>query len=84
MSEIEKYLKSCRELTRLCSQNGWIDNRSLHYTVLLETASEVFVEVEFDELLRDGSDKPGGRISCCGQLHLYLDNYGHVVRVDVL
>ena len=84
MSEIERYLKSCRELSRLCSQDGWIDNRSLRYTVMLETAGEVFIEVEFDELLRDGSGRLGGRITCCGQLHLYLDDYGHVVRVDVL
>ncbi len=84
MSAIETYLKSCRELSRFCSQNGWIDNQSLHYTVIIETANEVFVEVEFDELLMAGSGQLSGRITCCGQLHLYLDNAGRVIRAEVM
>jgi hypothetical protein len=26
---VEAYLRSCRELNKLCSQNGWIDNDTL-------------------------------------------------------
>jgi hypothetical protein len=84
MSAIAIYLKSCRELARFCSQNGWIDNHSLRYTIMLETDKEVFVEVAFDELLMDGFGQIGGRVSCCGQLHLYLDDFGHVIRADIL
>lgn len=84
MSAIDRYLTSCRELTRFCSQNGWIDNHSLRYTIMMETGNEAIIEVEFDELLRDGSGRIGGRITCRGQLHLFLDDYGRVVRVDVL
>ena len=55
MSTIETYLKSCRELACFCSQNGWIDNDSLHFTIMLETTREAFVEVEFEEVLMKAS-----------------------------
>ncbi|MBT8121352.1 MAG: hypothetical protein KJO10_02360 [Gammaproteobacteria bacterium] len=84
MSSLEKHLKSCRELSRFCSQNGLIDNQSLRYTIILETGNELFVEVQFDELLLECSNRDGERIPCCGQLHLYLDNNGHVIRTDVV
>ena len=84
MSIIEHYLKSCRELTRFCSRNGWIDNDSLRYTVIVETTNEIFVEVEFDELLMEGPGSSSRRVSCCGQLHLHLDRYGRIMRAEVL
>ena len=84
MSKIEHYLKSCRELTRFCSRNGCIDNDSLRYTVIMETCNEIVIEIEFDELLMEGSGSLGGRIRCCGQLHLFLDQLGRVIRAEVL
>lgn len=84
MSSIETYLKSCRELTRFCSQDGLIDNASLRYTIMLENGNEVVVEVEFDELLMERSGRLAGKITCCGQLHLYMDDDGHVIRADIL
>ena len=84
MSIIEHYLKSCRELTCFCSRNGWIDNDSLRYTIIVETTNEIFVEVEFDELLMEGPGSSSRRVPCCGQLHLHLDRYGRIMRAEVL
>ena len=84
MSKIKQYLKSCRELTRFCSRNGCIDNDSLRYTVLMETSNEIVIDIEFEELLMEGSGNPGRRIRCFGQLHLFLDQLGRVIRTEVL
>jgi hypothetical protein len=84
MSTVEKYLKNCRELTRFCSRNGWIDHDSLRYTIIVESNEELVVDVEFDELLMEGSGSQHARISCFGQIHLYLDRLGRVVRAEAL
>ena len=84
MSTVEKYLKNCRELTRFCSRNGWIDHNSLRFTVIVESSEELIVDVEFDELLMEGSGCQYGRVTCCGQVHLYLDRLGRVVRAEAL
>ncbi|HSG10610.1 MAG TPA: hypothetical protein VLB10_02565 [Gammaproteobacteria bacterium] len=84
MSSLETFLVSCRELSRFCSQNGLIDNQSLRYNIILETGNELFVEVEFDELLLECANRDGERIPCRGQLHLYLDNNGQVTRTEVV
>lgn len=84
MSRIEHYLKSCRELTRLCSRNGWIDNDSLRYSVIMETSNELVIGVEFEELLMESSGRFIGSIHCSGQLHLFLDQLGRVIRAEVL
>ncbi|MFV1973976.1 MAG: hypothetical protein ACC648_09680 [Thiohalobacterales bacterium] len=84
MSTIETYLKSCSELSRFCSQNGWIDNGSLHYAVTWLTDNEILVDVEFDELMTEGGGNLAGRVSCSGQMRMFLDKYGQVVRCEVL
>jgi hypothetical protein len=84
MSAIETYLKSCRELSRFCSQNGWIDNDSLHYAATWESDNEVLVDIVFDELLREDEGSVAGKVSCSGQMRLYLDNYGQVIRCEIL
>ena len=84
MSMIEHYLKSCRELTRCCSQNGWIDTESLRYRILIESGNELVVRVEFDELLMDGTANCGRRLPCSGQVHLLLDRVGRIIRAEVL
>ena len=84
MSIIEHYLKSCRELTRCCSQNGWIDTESLRYRILIETGNELVGNVEFDELLMEGTGTRGRRVHCSGQVHLLLDQVGRIIRAEVL
>jgi len=84
MSPIETYLKSCCELSRFCSSKGWIDNKSLHYAICWENDEEVLVDITFDELLMEGAGSLAGRISCSGQMRLYLDSYGQVIRAEIL
>lgn len=84
MSNIERYLKNCRELTRFCSRNGWVENTSLRYTVIAESSEELLIDVEFDELLLESSGGEGDRIRCFGQLHLFLDRLGRVIRAEAL
>ena len=84
MSTVEKYLKNCRELTRFCSRNGWIDQQSLRFTVIVESSEELIVDVEFDELLMESSGCQSERISCFGQVHLYLDRLGRVIRAEAV
>lgn len=82
MSSIEKYLINCRELTRFCSRNGWVDNASLRYTVIVESNEELIIDVEFDELLQESPGSESDRIPCFGQMHLFLDRLGRVVRAE--
>jgi hypothetical protein len=84
MSTVERYLKNCRELTRFCSRNGWIDNNSLRFTIIVESNEELIVDVEFDELLMEDASCQHSRISCFGQVHLYLDRLGRVIRAEAL
>jgi hypothetical protein len=42
------------------------------------------VDVKFDELLMEGAECLAGRVSCFGQLRLYLDPDGKVVRAEIL
>lgn len=84
MSKIEHYLKSCRELTRFCSGSGWIDDNSLRFSVVMENSHEMVIDIEFDELLMEGSGSLADRVHCSGQLHLLLDHLGRVIRSEVL
>jgi hypothetical protein len=84
MPSIENYLKSCSELSRFCSRNGWIDNDSLRFTVIVESDHELYVDIEFDELLMEGSGSRPSRVYCFGQLHLVLDRSGRIIRAEAL
>ena len=84
MSSVEKYLRNCRELTRFCSRNGWIDNTSLRFTVIVESSEALIINVEFEELILEGCGAQSHRVPCFGQVHLYLDRLGRVVRAEAL
>ncbi len=84
MSAIESYLKSCCDLARFCSRSGWIDNASLHYAVAWEGDNEARVDIQFDELLMEGSGRQPVRVTCFGQMRLFLDRYGRVIRSEIL
>lgn len=84
MSLIGTYLRNCGELTRFCSRDGWIDEDSVRFTIVMETGNEIIVNIEFDELLDDGHGNPAGRISCRGQLLLFTDRYGQITRAEAL
>jgi len=84
MDAVERYLRTCRELSRFCSQNGWIDNDTLQFEILRQEKLFVLVNVQFDELLMEGAGCLTGRVSCYGQIRLYLDEAGHVWRSEIV
>ena len=84
MQDIERYLMSCRELTAFCSQNGWIDNKSLTYEIIEQNDHHVIAFVQFEEILMEGSGFSAGRIPCQGRLRLTLDRYGQVSNAELL
>ncbi|HED52527.1 MAG TPA: hypothetical protein ENI83_03120, partial [Gammaproteobacteria bacterium] len=62
MENIERYLMSCRELTAFCSQNGWIDSKSLYYEIIEQNGDHVIALVQFEEILMEGSGCLAGRV----------------------
>ena len=84
MKNVERYLMSCRELKAFCSQNGWIDNKSLNYDIIEQNDQHVIAFVQFDEILLEGSGASQGRIPCQGRLRLTLDRYGQVSAAELI
>ncbi|VAW72735.1 hypothetical protein MNBD_GAMMA15-1888 [hydrothermal vent metagenome] len=84
MENIERYLMSCRELTAFCSQNGWIDTKSLYYEIIEQNDHHVIAMVQFEEILLEGSGSVAGRVPCQGRLRLTLDHYGGVSNAELL
>ncbi|HEW98336.1 MAG: hypothetical protein DRR16_14175 [Candidatus Parabeggiatoa sp. nov. 3] len=81
---IEHYLQTCRELSQLTTQNGWIDNDTLKITILSTEENSVVVEVRFDELIMEGSGCLADRIKCYGQVRLQLDENDHIINMEIL
>jgi hypothetical protein len=50
----------------------------------METENEIFVDIEFEEMIMEDSGCRGGKVSCHGQMHLFLDPFGRVIRAEVL
>jgi hypothetical protein len=84
MEHIERYLMACRELTAFCSQNGWIDNKTLDYEIIEQDDHHVLAFVQFEEILSEGSGRHTGRIPHQGRLRLTLDRYGQVQHAELL
>ena len=84
MQNIERYLMSCRELTAICSQNGWIDSQSLSYEIIQQDDHEVIAFVQFEEIISRGSDCEECRVPCQGRLRLLLDRYGQVYQAQLV
>lgn len=75
---IHEYLKTCRELAGLCSQNGWIDNETLQVDVLEEQAPCWVLAVSFEEIIMEGAGCIAGRIPCYGRVEVELACDGQV------
>ncbi len=81
---IERYLKTCRELSQLTTQNGWIDDDTLKITTLSTEENSVVVEVRFDELVMEGSGCLADRVKCYGQVRLQRDENDQIVNMEIL
>ncbi|OAD18765.1 hypothetical protein THIOM_005631 [Candidatus Thiomargarita nelsonii] len=81
---IKEYLESCRELSQLTTQNGWIDNETLKITVLTQAENTALVDVRFDELIMEGAGCLADRVACYGQVRLQLDENEQVTNMEIL
>lgn len=66
--EIKHLLGSSRELSLLCSQNGWIDSDSIGYEVKGKSSDTLQLTVSFEEIIMEGSGCTAGRVPCFGQV----------------
>ena len=82
--KLGEYLATCRELSRFCSQNGWIDNDTVRIDVLERDGASLVAAVNFEEVLMEGSGCIAGRVSCYGRIRVTLDEQGDVRRMDLL
>lgn len=82
--DIEKYLATCRELTQLCTQNGWIDNDTLRFEVDQREPAQVTGAVSFEEVVMEGSGCVATRVSCHGRVRLRLGRSGEVKGLEFL
>ena len=69
---IRELLGSRRELSGLCSQNGWIDSETIDYQVIEQSDQSARLKVSFEEIVMEGSGCIAARIACYGQLHIEL------------
>ncbi len=82
--KLKDYLRECRELAGLCTQNGWIDNDTLRIEIVDHSTAEITLNVQFEEIIMEGAGCVADRIPCYGKLRLRLDNNGEVEGVDFL
>ena len=81
---IRQYLCRSRELTQLCTQNGWIENDSIEYETLAQSGSNITLAVAFDEVIMEGAGCIANRARCYGRMELMLAEDGQVVSGRVL
>ncbi len=81
---LEQYLRQCRELSALCTQNGWIDNDTLRVEILERNDRDVLAAVTFEEILMEGAGCVAGRVSCYGRVRARLSEDGEVDRLEIL
>ena len=81
--EIEDSLRSCRELARLCTQNGWIDDESNEFDTTPLENGDLKVAVKFTEVVMKGAGCEGRRIPCFGYLRLRRETRGAIVATEL-
>lgn len=77
---IQDWLRTSTLINRFCTQNGWIDDDSVHYEVSSEHEDWRRINVYFTELVMEGSGCIAGRVDCFGQVDLRLDGAGRVIE----
>ncbi len=82
--KILEYLRSCRKIVRLCSQNGLIDTETLRYNILELEDGAVIAAIEFEEIVSEGTGCVAAKVSCSGCMRIYLDDDGEVQDSELL
>jgi hypothetical protein len=75
---VQEHLRSCRELNKLCSRNGWMDNDTLAVHIEQRDARHVVAAVNFDEVIMEGAGYMADR------QRRYLRAGGDASHVEVL
>lgn len=78
LPKIRDYLTRCREITQLCSQNGWIDNETLRIDIERCDDAEARVAVRFTEVIMEGGGCVADRRECYGKLIVAFGPDGRV------
>ncbi len=84
LPRIRDYLTHCRELNRLCSQNGWIDNDTLQIEIESRDGAGTRVAVHFTEVIMEGGGCVADRRECFGKLIIAFDPDGAVRACTVV
>jgi len=63
-------LRSRRELSVLCSQNGWIDSDTICYEIVEQSNCLLILNVSFQEIVMEGSGCVAGRVACYGEVKI--------------
>ena len=79
---IAHLLQNCKELSALCSQNGWIINDSIHYEIIERNPGSLLIYVTFLESIMEGSGCQCDQKSCYGRLRLKLNAQGEITGVE--
>jgi hypothetical protein len=81
---LARYLAEGREIARLCTQNGWIDDTTLAVDVVERGEGYLVAAVTFEEVIMEGAGCVAGRVPCYGRVRATLGNDGEVRAVDVI
>jgi hypothetical protein len=82
--DILAYLSRAPGLAQLCTQNGFIDNDTLHAEIVDRSPREVTLAVTFEEVIMEGSGCAATRQPCYGRVRLDLGGDGEIARLEVL
>lgn len=82
--DINAFLETWPELTKMCSHHGWIDNSSLRTRVIEQMGCAMVVGVEFNEIT--GGDSTGGdnAIHHLGRVKINLNRNGKIASAYLL
>lgn len=81
---VAEYLRSTPLLSRLCRQNGWIDNDSLRFEIQSRSTDTVDVCVQFRETIMEGSGCVAGELENVGYLRLRVGPECRIVTAEIL
>ena len=84
MSTLLDYLKTAPELSRLCTQNGWIDNDSLRYDIIEQGDHQLVLAVEFEEIIVEGAGCVADRKSCYGRIRVVKQDNSTFRSIEIL
>jgi hypothetical protein len=80
---ITRLLETSRELSKLCTQNGWIISDSIEYEILERHADHVLIYVTFLESIMEGSGCQCDQKSCYGRLRVTLNAQGDINGLEL-